>query len=161
VSPLRCAEDYQPGMVFELGSYNFTAEEIITFSRIWDPQPFHIDEAAARKTMFKGLIASGWHTALVMMRMMHQGGFLSLETSVGSPGHDEVRWLAPVRPGEPIAGRVTVTGVRLSASRPNLGFVAHDATFTSSDGTSVYLLKSTAIILTRAGLAASRAAALT
>lgn len=145
----RYAEDYEVGTLLELGSYVFTADEIIAFSKVWDPHVFHIDEENARKTMFGGLIASGWHVALVMMRMMHEGGFLSLETSVGSPGHEEVRWLAPVRPGDRLVGQVEITGVKVSETRPELGFVRHYAWFNNQDRQRVYLLNSTAMILTR------------
>jgi acyl dehydratase len=148
--PIRYAEDYAPGQVFDVGTHTFTAAEIIAFSREWDPHPFHIDEAAAKQTMFGGLIASGWHTALVMMRMLHQGGFLSLETSIGSPGHEELKWLRPVRPGEVLRGQVVVNHVKISTSRPELGFVNCTATLTNPAGEVVYLLTSAALIKTRA-----------
>ncbi len=147
----RYAEDYLPGQVFNVGSHAFSAAEIIAFSSEWDPHPFHINEEAARQTMFGGLIASGWHTALVMMRMMHQGGFLSLETSIGSPGHEELKWLRPVRPGELLRGQVVVNSVRISKSRPEMGFVNNTATLTNPSGEVVYSLTSNAIIKTRAG----------
>ena len=147
----RYAEDYTPGEVFEVGEYAFTAAEIMAFSREWDPHPFHTDPEAAKATMFGGLIASGWHTALVMMRMMHQGGFLSLETSIGSPGHEELKWLRPVRPGEVLRGRVVVNAVRVSRSRPELGFVNNTATLSNPAGEVVYSLTSNALIRTRGG----------
>jgi acyl dehydratase len=148
MQPTRYAEDYQIGQVFDVGSYTISKEEILAFSKEWDPHPFHVDEEAAKSTIFEGLAASGWHVALIMMRMLHTGGFLSTETSIGSPGHDELKWLKPVRPGDCLKGRVEVTGVRISTSRPDIGFVANTATLHNQKNELVYLLKSAAMIKT-------------
>lgn len=99
--------------------------------------------------MFGGLIASGWHVALVMMRMLHTGGFLDLATSIGSPGHDDLKWLKPVRPCELLTGRVEVLSVRISKSRPEIGLVVNRATLTDPHGDIVYALKSTVLINSR------------
>ena len=85
----RYAEDYNAGDVFDLGTYDVTREEIIEFSRKYDPFPFHVDDQAAQATVFGGIISSGWLTALVWLRMMHKA-FLCHETTLGSPGHEEM-----------------------------------------------------------------------
>ena len=97
----RYAEDYNAGDVFDLGTYDVTGEEIIEFSRKYDPFPFHVDDQAAKATMGEFLawiISSGWLTALVWLRLMHKA-FLCHETTLGSPGHEEMVWPIPVRPG--------------------------------------------------------------
>jgi acyl dehydratase len=145
----RYAEDYRVGDVFDLGSITVTKEEIVEFSRKWDPQPFHLDEKNAERSAFGGIIASGWHVTLLMMRMMNDSGFISPETSLGSPGHDGLKWLKPVRPGERLAGTAEITEVRLSKTKPDLGFVTHIATLRNEAREEVYVLKSTSIVKSR------------
>lgn len=99
-----------------------TRDEILAFAREFDPQPFHLDEAAARRTIYGGLLASGWHTAAILMRLMWET-YLKDTASMGSPGVDEVRWLKPVRPGDTLRARFTVTDARPSRSRPDRGVV--------------------------------------
>jgi len=147
----RYAEDYQPGEVFDLGFYDMTREEILEFATRWDPQPFHIDDEAARSTRYGGIIASGWHTGLTMLKLMMRG-FICAETSIGSPGQDEMRFLKPVRPGDRLHGRVEVNGVRLSRSQPDMGFVSNTATLTNQKGELVFRMKSTSIFRTRPGM---------
>ena len=142
----RVAEDYKVGDVFDLGEIVITREEIIEFSQKWDPQPFHIDEKNAGESAFGRLIASGWHVTLLMMRMMNDSGFISHETSLGSPGHDGLKWLKPVRPGDRLFGTAEITDVRVSRSKPSLGFVAHIAKLTNDARDEVYVLKSTSIV---------------
>ena len=96
---LRYAEDYKAGAVFDLGVHAFTREEIIEFLRKYDPFPFHLDDQAAQETIFGSIISSGWLTALVWLRLMHKS-FLSYETTLGSPGHEEMVWPTPIRPGD-------------------------------------------------------------
>lgn len=115
-------DDFKEGQVFELGRRALSAEEIKTFAGDWDPQPFHIDDAAAAESSFNGLCASGWHTGCLFMRMLVDG-LLSRCKSMGSPGMDEVRWLAPVRPDQELEGRVTVGACKPSRSLPDRGFV--------------------------------------
>lgn len=146
---IRYAEDHQPGEVFELGHYDMTREEMLEFARRWDPQPFHTDEEAARSGPYGGIIASGWHTGLVMMNLMLRG-FIRAETSMGSPGHEELRFLKPVRPGDRLHGRVEINEVKVSRSRPEMGFVHTTATLTNQNGELVLRLKSAAILKTRA-----------
>jgi acyl dehydratase len=146
----RVVEDFAVGQVFDVGYRDVTEEEIIRFAKEYDPHPFHIDPVAAKETMFGGLMASGWQTVLFMMRMMHNG-FLTVETSLGSPGVDEVRWLLPVRPGDRLHGKVEVLDVRISKSKPELGFIDNRATLINQDGKLVYSLRSKAMFKTRLG----------
>jgi acyl dehydratase len=118
----RYFEDYVPGSTFEYGSVKLTESEIIEFATKFDPQPFHVDPAAAATGPFGGLIASGWHTASLMMRMLADG-YLSKVASLGSPGIDELRWLKPVRPGDVLRLRVSVLDSRVSKSKPDRGLV--------------------------------------
>ena len=96
--PERYYEDFAPGQVLPLGEREITKDEIIAYASVYDAQPFHIDEAAAKKLMLGGLAASGWHTACVIMRMNYDS-WLKDTASLGAPGIDELRWTKPVRPG--------------------------------------------------------------
>ena len=144
----RYAEDYNAGDVFDLGTYDVTGEEIIEFSRKYDPFPFHVDDQAAQATVFGGIISSGWLTALVWLRMMHKA-FLCHETTLGSPGHEEMVWPTPVRPGDRLKGRVEIKESRVSASKPDLGFVRYAATLTNQEGKEVFVTTSTMIVKPR------------
>jgi len=115
-------EDFEVGKSYTIGSHTFTREEVVAFAEQYDPQPFHVDEAAAEASVFGGLIASGWHTCSVMMGMLVRN-FLRGSTSMGSPGLDEIRWLKPVRVGDTLTMKNTVVGKRLSASKPDRGIV--------------------------------------
>jgi acyl dehydratase len=116
-------EDFVVGETLEVGQHTFTEEEIITFAKQFDAQPFHIDPLAARDSAFRGLIASGWHTCSVMMSMV-VSNLLGNSASMGSPGVDAIRWLRPVRPGDTLSVKLTVLASRLSASRPDRGIVS-------------------------------------
>ena len=124
---MRYWEDFNVGEVTELGPVGVTADEIVAFARKFDPQSFHIDEEAAKNGPFGGLVASGWHTAALFMSMFVRTILLD-SASMGSPGIDELRWTAPVRPGDSLSARVTVTDVQPSSKNPNRGTV-----FTSSE----------------------------
>ena len=115
-------EDFEAGESADMGSHCFTEEEIIAFARQFDPQPFHTDPQAAARSAFGGLIASGWHTCAIGMRLMVEN-YVSRTVSLGSPGVDEIRWLKPVRPGDTLTYRRTVLESRASASRPGVGLV--------------------------------------
>lgn len=115
-------EDFHVGDTAPMGEVVVDRDEVIAFASKYDPQPFHIDEAAAQASLYGGLIASGWHTVSMVMRMMVDS-YLSKAASLGSPGVDNVRWLKPVRPGDRIRGQRTVLETRPSASRPNMGMV--------------------------------------
>jgi acyl dehydratase len=115
-------EDFPPGSVLEFGSYPVTREEIVDFAAAFDPQPFHLDEAAAQRSMLGGLAASGWHTCAILMRLNCEG-FLNIADGRGAPGIDEVKWLKPVRPGAILGVRAEVLSARVSQSRPSIGLV--------------------------------------
>jgi acyl dehydratase len=117
-------EDFEVGKAIEVGSRTVTEEEIIDFATRFDPQPFHVDKAAAAHSIYGGIIASGWHTCAMMMRMMVDG-FLHEAASLGSPGVDEVRWLKPVRGGDTLTVTSTALEVRPSASKADRGVVAN------------------------------------
>jgi acyl dehydratase len=123
-SPLkdRCFEDYEVDRVYVFGSVKVEEAEVIDFARRFDPQPFHVDPEAAKKTIYGGLIASGWHTAAMMMRLLVDN-YLAPGESLGSPGVDELRWLKPVRPGDELSVRVKVTAANRSRSKPDRGVI--------------------------------------
>jgi acyl dehydratase len=120
--PRRYFEDFAVGDVIELGRHTISKEEIIAFARQFDPQVFHLDEEAAKHTTFGGLIASGWHTGSLTMRLLYEGA-IKHTVSLGSPGVDEMRWLKPVRPGDALSARMTVTECVPSRSKPDRGVV--------------------------------------
>ena len=114
-------EDLQAGATYELGSHVVGAEEIVEFARRFDPQPFHLDEEAARQSLFGGLVASGWHSAAIGHRLLVDG-FVGQVASMGSPGVEELKWLVPVRAGDTVSLRVTLEELRPS-SKPDRGYV--------------------------------------
>jgi acyl dehydratase len=118
----RTFDDYVPGLVETHGPLEVTESEVVAFASSFDPHDMHVDPEAARRGEFGGLIASGWHTTAMMMRLM-VGGFLNQRASVASPGVDELRWLLPVRPGDSLRARFTVLSARVSRSKPDRGLV--------------------------------------
>ena len=134
--PERYFEDFEPGRVFELGSRTVTAEEVVSFAREFDPQPFHVDEEAAAASVFGGLIASGWHTGAMWMRL-YVDALLGGAASLGSPGIEELRWLAPVRPGDTLHARLTVLEATPSERRPDRGTIRSRAEMINQDGVTV------------------------
>jgi len=110
------------GSVYEFGSIAVEEDEVMDFGRRYDPQPFHTDPEQASETIHGGLIASGWHTGSLAMRMLVDH-FVSKVASIGSPGIDEVRWFKPVRPGDELGIRITILDTRRSKSRPDRGLV--------------------------------------
>jgi acyl dehydratase len=115
-------EDFPVGQVVDYGSYHVTAEEIVSFAREFDPQPFHVDESAAKASMLGGLSASGWHICAIVMRMMVDGYF-GRTASMGSTGIDEMKWLRPVFAGDRLSCRRTTLAGRVSAKRPDMGIL--------------------------------------
>jgi len=115
-------EDFPPGDVRESPPRTITREEMVDFARKYDPQPFHLDDDAAKKTIYGGLIGSGWLTVSVMMRLLWDT-MLKDTVSLGSPGSDEIRWLKPVRPGDTLRARFTVVEAIPSRSKPDRGVV--------------------------------------
>ncbi|MBS28437.1 MAG: dehydratase [Alphaproteobacteria bacterium] len=128
-------EDFSPGQSFELGSHVFSKDEIVAFATQYDPQAFHLTDDAAGP--YGGLIASGWHTGSVYMRLLVDG-LLARCASLGSPGIDKMRWLAPVRPGDTLTAKLIVEEVRPSKSRPDRGIVFARAEVTNQDGDMVF-----------------------
>ena len=113
-------EDFEPGASLDCGSKTVTKEEIIAFAKEFDPQPFHIDEAAAAKTHFGGIVASGWHSCAICMRMAVDG-VLGDSASMGSPGVDKLRWLKPLRADSTVRAKVKLLDKKPSESRPDRG----------------------------------------
>lgn len=148
-APKRYWEDYEVGALIELGSTSMTKEEIVEFASRYDPQPFHVDEAAAKESFFKGLIASGWHTCSAVMRLLVDH-YLSPETSMGSPGVDEIRWLRPVRPGDTLTAKVRIVDKRPSRSRPDVGSVFNEYQVFNQNGELVMTMKGVGIIRRKA-----------
>ena len=120
--PTRWFEDCHPGDVARFGDTFMSEADIVGFAASYDPQPFHLDVEAAKDSIFGGLVASGWHTAAVVMRMIVDH-YISPESSMGSPGIDELRWLKPVRPGDRLSVRMTVLEATPSRSKPDRGVV--------------------------------------
>jgi acyl dehydratase len=120
--PQQYWEDFTPGSVSEYGPRLVTRDEIVEFAAAFDPQPMHLEEAAAEASMLGGLAASGWHSCCLLVRMLSDG-FITGSRFMGAPGVDEVRWLAPLRPGDAVTARATVLERRASRSRPGIGFV--------------------------------------
>jgi len=137
---VRWFEDFQVGDVSEFGPVTVTAAEIVEFAERYDPQPFHLDADAAAATPYGGLIASGWHTAALYMGMFVRGVLLD-SASLGSPGVEELRWLAPVRPGDELRGRSTVADARASSTNPRRGTVFTTHEVVNQEGTVVMTMK--------------------
>ena len=115
-------EDLPVGRVLALGSVTVEREEVLAFARQYDPQPFHLDDEAAARSMFGRLSASGWHTCAMAMGLMVRG-FLHESSSLGSPGLEKIQWLRPVYPGDTLTLRQTITEARPMASRPEVGLI--------------------------------------
>jgi acyl dehydratase len=118
----RYFEDYVAGSAQEFGAILVEEAEILSFARRFDPQTFHTDPEAAKESIYGGLIASGWHTAGLMMRLVVDH-YLAASSSLGSPGVDELRWLKPVRPGDRLSIRATILEATRSRSKPDRGLV--------------------------------------
>jgi len=129
-------DDLEPGQIHHLGGQTLSRDEIVAFARDWDPQPFHLDEQAAAASIYGGLIASGWHTVCVFMRLFADG-MLSRAAAMGSPGVDELRWLKPVRPGDTLEARLEILEVRPSRSKPDRGVVRARSVVVNQDGEEV------------------------
>ena len=141
-------EDFKPGHLGRFGPRHVSAEEIREFAAEFDPQPMHLDEAAASRSMLKGLSGSGWHLCSIIMRMMFDG-FIGRTASLGSPGVNELRWLAPFRPGDDIILDVEVLEARPSQSRPTTGIVMFKMTASDGSGQPLCEMTSPIIVLRR------------
>jgi acyl dehydratase len=144
----RAYEDFSVGEVVEAGPHLVTAEDIRSFAARFDPQPMHLDASAAQNTVVDGLYASGMHTVCIHMRLLVDG-FLRDTRSMGSPGVEEVRYLAPVRAGDSLTLRLEVTGLRASASRPDIGFLRFTSQIINQSGTPVMRMVSTLMFARR------------
>jgi len=141
-------EDLKEAGTVEIGSHTFTEEEIIAFARQFDPQPFHVDPEAAKKSFFKGLIASGWHTCSVGMRLMVEK-YVNRSASLGSPGLDNIRWLAPVRAGDTITYRRVILAARASESKPDIGLLQSRSEAVNQRGETVMTMEGWAMFRRR------------
>ena len=146
-------EDFPPGRFGSFGPRRVSREEIIAFAAEFDPQPMHLDEAAAEQSMLKGLAASGWHLCSIVMRMMFDF-YIGRTASLGSPGVNELRWLAPLRPGDEVTIDVDVTEARVSRSRPETGIVTFRVTARNGGGQVLCEMESPIIVHRRADVAA-------
>jgi acyl dehydratase len=144
----RYFEDYIPGAVFEYGEIRVDEAEILEFARRFDPQDMHVDPEASKHGRFGGLIASGWHTGAMMMRLLADN-FLPKAASLASPGIDELRWLHPVRPGDVLRIRVSVLEATPSRSKPDRGTVRTLVKVLNQDGKVVMSMKPMNIIARR------------
>jgi len=143
-------EDFPVGRLGTYGPRHVTREEILAFAAEFDPQPMHLDEEAARKTMLNGLSGSGWHLCSLMMRMMFDA-FIGRAASLGSPGVNELKWVAPLRSGDDLTLDVDVTEARLSKSRPETGIVTFRAVVRNASGQVLCEMISPIIIRRREG----------
>jgi acyl dehydratase len=146
----RWFEDYVAGSVHEFGPIVVDQDEVIAFARKYDPQTMHVDPVRATQGAFGGLIASGWHTAGMMMRVIVDN-YLSSVASIASPGIDELRWTAPVRPGDRLTLRITVLEAKLSRSKPDRGMVVSQIEAINQDGASVCSMRAMNLMRVRPG----------
>jgi acyl dehydratase len=143
--PMRSFEDFTLGEIVEAGPLTITADDIKAFAAEFDPQPMHLDEGSAQNAIVGGLFASGMHTVCLHMRMLVDG-LLHNAASMGSPGVDEVRYLAPVRAGDRLTLRLEVVELRPSRSRPQWGLLKFRSHMDNGDGTAVLRMVSTLFV---------------
>lgn len=122
MSDLLHYEDFPEGMVIPFGTYHLTKDEVIAFAREWDPQPFHLDEDAARNSVLGGLSASGWQSSAILIRLAVEA-YANKSAAMASNGMEDVKWLKPVYAGETLTGRATVLSRRVSTKRPEMGIL--------------------------------------
>lgn len=144
----RFFEDYVEGATYSYGHLGVTEQEIIDYALQFDPQAIHVDPGYARGGPFGGIIASGWHTAGLMMRMFADH-YLTHNASLASPGIDEVRWPAPLRPGNQVRLRVTTAEARPSKSKPDRGLIFTDAALLTQDDVAVMTLRAMNMVARR------------
>jgi acyl dehydratase len=148
-------EDFPPGHFGRFGPRRVTREEILAFAAEFDPQPMHLDEAAARQSILRGLSGSGWHLGAITMRMMFDG-FIGRTASLGSPGINQLRWLAPLRPDDELTIDVEVAEARISRSRPATGIVTFKVRVDNATGQALCEMVSPIILRRRAGSTSER-----
>ena len=147
--PLLYLEDFSPGQIFQSKSVTVDAEAIKAYARQFDPQPFHLDEAAAAATFFKGLAASGWHTVSMTMRLLVDGG-LPIAGGIIGAGVDEIRWPRATRPGDLLRLVTEVLEVRPSKSRPEQGLLKVRTTTFNQNDEPVQVMVSNLVVMRRA-----------
>jgi len=147
----RYLEDLRIGARFEGGPYEVTESAIIEFAREFDPQPIHLDPKAAKESIFEGLIASGWHTAVITMRLLVKSG-LNLAGGTIGLGADELRWPKPVRPGDKLRAEVEIIGLRPSRSKPDRGVVRIRYTTRNQNDETVMTMTATVLVLRRSAI---------
>jgi len=145
----RYLEDYHPGSVYEYGHVTVAREEMLAFASRFDPQPIHVDAGFAEAGPFGGLIASGWYTTAVFMRLFADH-YLSRVASLASPGVDELRWPAPLRPGDQVRLRTEILVARPSQSKPDRGVVQTRGELINQDERIVLSLVATNLLRRRA-----------
>jgi acyl dehydratase len=143
-------EDFHEGQDIDLGLRTVSEEEIVAFAGQYDPQSFHVDRAAAAESIYGGVIASGWHTCSMMMRMVVDN-LLNRSSSMGSPGLDSVRWLAPVRGGDVLNVRYKTLKVKGSNSKPDRGVVWSQWVAINQDGVTVCTIEGMSLFGRRPG----------
>jgi acyl dehydratase len=147
---MRAFEDLKVGDVMEFGPLTITAADIKSFASRFDPQPMHFDETGVQNTIVSGLFASGLHIVCMHMRLFADG-VLRDSTSMGSPGVEEIRYLAPLRAGDSLTLRVEIVGARPSRSRPEMGLVSFRSRMVNGDGRAVLEMSATLMFGRRAG----------
>jgi acyl dehydratase len=145
---MRYLEDFSEGQVFELGEEIIREKEIIEFARRFDAQPFHVDPEAGKKSIYGGLIASGWHTGSLFMGLLVRGLIYDV-ASLGAGGLDELRWLEPVRPDDKLRGRLTILGIRFSTKHPERGLLTCLGELFNQHGKRVLSIRWSAMIARR------------
>ncbi len=145
---MRYFEDFPVGEVVTFGDREVSEEEIVAFARDWDPQPFHVDREAAKQSQIGELIASGWHTGALVMRMLCDAYLLD-SASEGAPGIEEMRWVKPVRPGDRLHVRRTALAARVSRSRPHIGILEFLVEAINQRGETVLTMKSASFMRRR------------
>lgn len=153
--PIYFFEDCRKGETFRAGPFPVTRESIISFAEAYDPQAFHLDEAAASASLLGGLAASGWQTVAIGMRLFFDG-LVKDAASMGSPGFEEVRWVRPVRPGDDLDLVVTIGETRLSQSRPDRGFVDMHLDLRNAAGKTVMTQRGPVIVQRRGAIQSGR-----
>jgi acyl dehydratase len=142
---LRYLDDFAPGQKFGSGRLTVDPERIKSFGAEFDPQPFHVDEAAARNSLFRGLAASGWHTAAMTMRLLVEGELRPAGGIIGV-GFEELRWPRPVRPGDELRIESEILEVRASKSRPEQGLIKVKTTTLNQNGDAVQVFVGNLIV---------------
>lgn len=143
--PTIYLDDFVPGQTYGLGSRSLGRDEIVAFAREYDPQAFHLDEEAGRRSVYGGLIASGWQTSAVFMRLLVDA-LLSRTASMGSPGVQDLRFLRPVRPGDVLTGSLLIEEVMPSRSRPDRGSIRIRGALANQAGEDVLDMTATVIV---------------